>query len=67
MATFNEVNQIRLGLKMKLSNYAWYCSSSVVSIDNDFGILVEVNHIDNAVRKVVPPVIEGVCVKVEAK
>lgn len=67
MSTFGEANQIRLMLKMKLSIYAWYSSSTVLSIDDGFGVVIGVKHLDNAVRKLVPPVIDGVSVKVEVE
>lgn len=65
MSTFNEANQVRLALKMKLSQYAWYSSSVVLSFNDDFGIVVYARHIDNKVRKLVPPVIDGVSIKTE--
>jgi hypothetical protein len=52
-------------LKMKLSQFAWYSSSTVLSVDDGFGVIVGVKHLDNAVRKLVAPVIDGVSVKVE--
>lgn len=67
MSTFGEANQIRLMLKMKLSIYAWYSSSTVLSIDDGFGVVIGVKHLDNAVRKLVPPVVDGVSVKVEVE
>lgn len=67
MSTFSEANQIRLMLKMKLSQYAWYSSSTVVSIDDGFGVVVGVKQLDNAVRKQIPPVIDGVSVKAEVE
>lgn len=65
MSTFSEANQVRLMLKMKLSVYAWYSSSTVVTIDDGFGVIVGVKHMDNNVRKLVSPVIDGVSVKTE--
>lgn len=67
MSTFFEANQIRLMLKMKLSQYAWYNSSTVLSVDDGFGVVIGVKQLDNAVRKLVPPVIDGVSVKVEVE
>lgn len=67
MSTFSEANQIRLILKMKLSQYAWYSSSTVLSIDDGFGVVVGVKQLDNAVRKLIPPVIDGVSVKTEVE
>lgn len=65
MSTFSEANQVRLMLKMKLSMYAWYSSSTVIAIDDGFGVIVGVKHMDNNVRKLVAPVIDGVSVKTE--
>ena len=65
MSTFSEANQVRLMLKMKLSVYSWYSSSTVIAIDDGFGVIVGVKHMDNNVRKLVSPVIDGVSVKTE--
>ncbi len=65
MSTFSEANQVRLMLKMKLSVYSWYSSSTVVAIDDGFGVIVGVKHMDNSVRKLVAPVVDGVSVKTE--
>ena len=67
MATFKEANQVRLGLKMKLSNFNWYVSSAVISNNEDYYVLIIANQIDNNVRKIVAPVIDGVDIKTEAK
>jgi len=65
MSGFKEANQVRVALKMKLSNYSWYSSSGVFAVDDGFGVTVTVKQIDNAVRKIVPPVVDGVSVKLE--
>lgn len=65
MATFKEANQVRLSLKMKLSQYAWYNSSHVISDSDGYSVIVEVKRIDNSVRKLIPPVIDGVDIKAE--
>lgn len=65
MATFKEANQVRLSLKMKLSQYAWYNSSHVTSDSDGYSVVVEVSQIDNNVRKIISPVIDGVDIKVE--
>lgn len=65
MSSFSEVNQVRLSLKMKLSQYSWYNSSRVTNIDDGFGIIIGVSRLDNAIRKLVAPVIDGVSVKME--
>lgn len=65
MATFNEANQAKLSLKMKLCNYYWYDGSVVMSDGDDYSIVVHSSKMDNTVRKIVPFVHEGVSVKVE--
>lgn len=67
MSSFKEANQVRVALKMKLSNYAWYSGSGVLSTEDGYCVSVTVKHIDNTVRKVVPPVINGVTIKVESE
>ena len=67
MATFHEANQARLELKMKLSNYCWYDSSAVIINNDGFGIVIIVDVVDNKVRKVIPPTINGVSIKTESK
>ena len=65
MTTFKEANQVRAALKMKLSNYAWYSASGVFTVDADYLIVITVKKIDNQVRKLIPPVIDGVSIKTE--
>lgn len=65
MATFKEANQVRLGLKMKLHVYSWYTSSTVVNDSDGFAVSIHVRQIDNKVRKLIPPVLDGVCVRTE--
>jgi hypothetical protein len=65
MSSFSEANQVRLMLKMKLSRHSWYSSSTVISINDGFGVLIEVVYINNHIRKEIPPVINGVSVKTE--
>lgn len=65
MSTFKEAHQARLSLKMKLSSYAWYSGSGVFTDEADYMIIVNVKKLDNQVRKLIPPVIDGVSVKTE--
>ena len=65
MSTFKEANQVRLMLKMKLSNFYWYTSSRVISMDDDFGVVISVKHLDNKVRKLISPVIDGISIRME--
>jgi hypothetical protein len=67
MSTFHEANQVRLALKMKLSQHAWYNSSVVLSSEDGYSILVRVKQVDNKVRKIIAPVIDGVSIKVEGE
>lgn len=67
MSTFHEANQVRLALKMKLSQHAWYNSSVVLASEDGYSILVRVKQVDNKVRKIIPPVIDGVSIKVEGE
>jgi hypothetical protein len=67
MATFNETNQVRLALKMKLSQHSWYSSSRVIVVDDGFGIVVVVKQLDNKIRKLISPVMNGVSIKTEAE
>ncbi len=67
MSTFSEANQVRLALKMKLAQHYWYSSSMVHAIDDGFGVTIGVSHIDNNIRKLIPPVINGVAVKTEVE
>jgi hypothetical protein len=65
MSTFKEANQVRLKLKMMYSQYAWYSSSVVISTDDGFGIVMMAHQIDNKIRKLISPVVDGISVKTE--
>ncbi len=67
MATFKEANQVRLALKMKLSQHAWYHSTQVLPDDGDYYILVLTNSLNNHVRKIIPQVISNINIKTELK
>lgn len=66
MATYKDAHQIRSSLKMKLSNYSWYNSSCVLFDKDDYYIVVHVKSIDNKVRKIIPPVIDGISIRTES-
>jgi hypothetical protein len=68
MVSFSAANQIRLAMKMRLSHYGWYLSSRVAPTKggDDYEIIVNVRRLDDKVRKVISPVVDGVYVKVEA-
>lgn len=65
MATFGEANQLKSALKMKLINYAWFRTANVVTCDDGYQIIIVASKIDNTVKKIVAPVINGVNVKLE--
>ena len=67
MVSFGSANQVRLAIKMKLSQHSWYISSRVAPTRNgdDYEILVNVRQLNDSVRKVVSPVVDGVYVRVE--
>lgn len=64
MASFNEANQARLALKMRLSQLAWYSSSWLEMDAGDWIVVVNVNgKVDDRIRKEVSPVFNGVEVR----
>jgi len=65
MATFKEANQVRIALKMKLSQYSWYSSSAVMSESDGYSVLVLVKKLDNFTRKNIAPVVDGVSIRAE--
>ena len=65
MATFHDANQVRVALKMKLSVYAWYSSCAITQEADGYSITVVVKKLDNAVRRLIAPVIDGVSIKTE--
>lgn len=67
MAAFKEANQVRLVLKMKLSNYAWYRSSDTFPANDGWGVTITVAEINNKIRKMIPPVVDDVSVRTEVE
>jgi hypothetical protein len=67
MSTFKEANQVRTSLKMKLSAYYWYSGSGVFSGDDDYYVVINVKKLDNQVRKIIPPVVDGISIKTEVE
>lgn len=67
MATFKEADQVRLMLKMKLSNYSWYASSIVIPDSDGFAVVIGVRRVDNQIRKIISPVLMGVSVRTEVE
>lgn len=67
MATFKEATQVRLQLKMKFSQHAWYSGSAVVTEQDGYSVIITVTHLDNKIRKLVSPVVNDIGVKVEVE
>lgn len=65
MLSFNSANQARLALKMKLHVYAWYSSSMVMLIKDEFTIVIFVHFANKSLKKIIPPTFNGFDVKVE--
>ena len=65
MSTFREANQVRTSLKMKLSNYSWYKSSRINTAPDGWEIVIVVKKLDNKVRKVISPVVDGISIRTE--
>lgn len=65
MNSFQDVNQVRVALKMKLSKYAWYCGSHCSMVKNNLHIKVSVSEINDTVRKIVPKIVNGIEIKLE--
>jgi hypothetical protein len=65
--TFKEANQVRFSLKMKYSNYHWYCGSGVFASPEEYYIVISVKKVTDKIRKMIPPLVHGVSVKVESE
>lgn len=65
MLSFNDANQARLALKMKLHVYAWYSSSMVMLIKNEYTVVIFVHYNNKNLKKIIPPTFNGFDVKVE--
>jgi hypothetical protein len=50
---------------MKLSNYSWYSSCGVFAVSDGYSTLITVKKLDNQIRKIIPPIVNGVDVKTE--
>ena len=66
MVSFKEASQARTSLKIPLSYYAWYKSSSIGSEEGHYFIVVNTTHIDNAVKIAVPPSHKGISIRIES-
>jgi hypothetical protein len=67
MVTFSEANQVRLSLKMKMNQYSWYSSSLVIPELDGYSIVLYVKRLDNKIRKIIAPVVNGVSIKTEVE
>lgn len=65
MSTFKEANSARVSLKMKLSQHFWYTASRVIADSDGYSVVISVKKLDNQVRKLIPPVVDGVDIKTE--
>jgi hypothetical protein len=65
MATFGEANQVKYSLKMRLINYSWFKAATVVSCGDGYEVIITTSKIDNSVKKIVSPVLNGINVKLE--
>lgn len=65
MHTYNEANQVRLILKMKLFSYAWYNSSEVRPHKEGYHVVVLVKEINKKVKRYIPKTINNVSISLE--
>jgi len=65
MVTYNEANQCRLLMKMKLFNYSWYDSSEVRSGKDGWTVVIFVKEINKKVKRYIPKKIKEVSVNIE--
>jgi hypothetical protein len=65
MILFNEATRALTSLKIPLSQYSWFKCLGVEPDLDGFCVVVYVGHIDNKVRKIIPPVYNGVSIKIE--
>lgn len=64
MSTFQEANQARLHLKMKLCNYYWYHSIDVLPFEDKYYLGVNVKKTSSNIKNIIPTFIKGICVKI---
>ena len=65
MHTYNEANQVRLILKMKLHSYSWYSSSEVRPHKEGYSVAILVSEINKKVKRYVPKHINNVPISLE--
>jgi hypothetical protein len=65
MTTFNEANQVRIALKMKLSQYSWYTGSVIAIGKEEYFVVINTKKFNSDIKKQVPPVFNGVTIKIE--
>ena len=64
MTTFKQANQVRIKLKNKVANYSWYSASGVFLEGDQYYVTVNVKRLDDSVKGVIPPKLDGVSIKV---
>ena len=64
MTTFKQANQVRIKLKNKVANYSWYSTSGVFLEGDQYYVTVNVKRLDDSVKGVIPPKLDGVSIKV---
>ena len=62
--SFKEADQVRLILKMKLSNYCVYKGSSVIVNDDKYAVLIQVSKLNNYIKNI-PLSVNGIKVKID--
>jgi hypothetical protein len=63
-ASFNAANQAKLAIKMKCSQFSWYRSSHIEAEGDEYIVVISITvPVNDAIRKTIPPVYEGVSVK----
>lgn len=66
MITLKEANKVRTSLKMKLSNFSWYKESYIIPNASNYIVVIHVPQVNNNVRKIISPIIDGVEIKIES-
>lgn len=65
MLTYNEANQCRLSLKMKLFSYSWYSSSEVRPHREGWAVAILVKQINKKVKRYIPKKIKDISISIE--
>jgi hypothetical protein len=65
MHTYNEANQVRLILKMKLYSYSWYNNSEVRPHKEGYSVAIIVREINKKVKRYIPKHINNIPINLE--